>query len=310
MSGVPARQPGGILIGEPLRFALLGDPVSHSVSPGLYAAAFDRLGIRAHYGSIRIPAGDGDALRHAMRQLAASGGGNVTLPHKRAAASSLDVCLPAVKATRACNCFWLDERGRLVGDNTDVPGFLSACEDFGAARLRGASVLVLGAGGAARAVTVACSEAGVSYLEIRNRTASRAESMVRDLDLGEWAQVGALSEPIERTYDLVVNATSLGLKTDDPLPLRLDGERFGAAIDLVYGRGGTPWVRHASGMGVPALDGRSMLMHQAVFSLGRWGIRVGDPGSLLEAMSRAIGVCLGEAAETREARTRGDLDPT
>jgi shikimate dehydrogenase len=210
-----------------------------------------------------------------MHDLAGSGGGNVTLPHKGTAAAALDHGLPAVEATGACNCFWLDEGGCLVGDNTDVEGFLAACAEFDGAALDGAEVLLLGAGGAARAVAVACAKAGVASLDIRNRTRRRAEQLVEELGLEGWARVQAASERLGRAYDVVVNATRLGMEPGDPLPVELEREWCLAAIDLVYGHGGTPWTRRAAELGIPAQDGRFMLVHQAARSSLHAGGRAG-----------------------------------
>lgn len=290
------------------RFALIGDPVSHSVSPVLYEAAFRALRIPARYEAVRIPAGESETVSRVMRDFAASGGGNVTLPHKRAAAVALESPLPAVEATGACNCFWLDDGERLTGDNTDVPGFLAACADFVGGGLEGAEILLLGAGGAARAVAVACAEAGASSLEIRNRTEARARRLVEELGLEGWARVRPWSRRLEQPYDLVVNATRLGLEAMDPLPVELDGVRCGAAIDLVYAPGGTRWTRRAAELGVPAEDGRSMLIHQALYGLERWGVEVGDRRGVLTILRAAVGEAL-DALDRRGGDEIGGIRP-
>jgi shikimate dehydrogenase len=252
------------------RYGLLGDPVAHSLSPSIYRAAFGHLGIDASYDAVRVPGGDLDALDREMRDLAASGGGNVTVPHKEAAARIVDVVRPYAKRTGACNCFWLDESGRLVGDNTDVGAFLHATEDLDGLDLAGANVLLLGAGGAARAVAVACESAGVRRLDVHNRTAERAERLIEELGLEKIARTVAVPPGSVTTYELVVNSTSLGIEPVDLLPVSFGDVRVRFAFDLVYGRGGTEWTRAAAFAGVPATDGLSMLVRQAVLSLERW----------------------------------------
>ncbi len=252
------------------RYGLLGDPVAHSLSPSMYRAAFGHLGIDASYEAVRVPGGDLDALDREMRDLAASGGGNVTVPHKEDAARIVDVVRPYAKRTGACNCFWLDESGRLVGDNTDVGGFLHATGDLDGIDLAGAKVLLLGAGGAARAVAVACESAGVKRLDIHNRTAERAERLIEELGLEKIARTVAVPPGSVTTYELVVNSTSLGIEPVDLLPLSFGDVIVRFAFDLVYGRGGTEWTRAAASAGVPATDGLSMLVRQAVLSLERW----------------------------------------
>lgn len=257
----------------PRAVALLGDPVEHSLSPVIHAAAFDALGLEARYVALRTLDRE---LPHLLRAFARSGGGNVTVPHKLTARKALDRATAAARATGACNCFWASEDGALVGDNTDVGGFLAAVRSWGEApELSGARVLLLGAGGAARAVAAACVEAGVGHVEVRNRTVARARELVRRFEgNGPEMSAGPLSSDragtVDLRFDLVVNATSLGLEEQDPLPLDLRRVQVGAVFDLVYGESGTRWTRHAADVGVPAVDGREMLVHQAGLSLRRW----------------------------------------
>ena len=222
-----------------------------------------------------------------MREIGSSGGGNVTVPHKELAASHLDIRSSAVDGTGACNCFWLDSSGRLVGDNTDVGGFLMAASEIDGLRLGEAAVLLLGAGGAGRAVAAACAIAGVRRLTVRNRTTKRAEAMIAELGLEELATVCSEQEVPSGSYELVVNATSLGLATGDALPLVLDRGLHRRAFDLVYGPAGTEWTRHATAMGIPAADGLSMLVHQATLSLERWMGPLRDRDEVVRAMWRA-----------------------
>ena len=271
-------------------FGLIGDPVSHSLSPRMYATAFAHLQIPAAYEAHRVPRGDADGVRRMMWRLAARGGGNVTVPHKETAAEWLDVRATAVELTGACNCFWLDEQDRLAGDNTDVRGFLAAAADLPGLQLEGGAVLLLGAGGAARAVAVACASAGVRRLDVWNRSVGRAESLVSELGLTGTASVIRQPESSSEAYDLVVNATSLGLESTDPLPLILEVGRFRYAFDLVYGPGGTQWTRHASEAGIFSIDGLSMLVHQAVLCLERWFGELPDREGVARSMWTEAGI--------------------
>lgn len=279
-------------------YALLGSPVEHSLSPAMHRAAFREMGIDARYVARETSA---DELTAAMRRIAGRGGGNVTVPHKERAAAALDRGTEAVHATGACNCFWQDGDGALIGDNTDVDGFVAALGDpptasASARRARSAGpsagdVLLLGAGGAARAVLHACLREGVSRIDVLNRTRERAEQMVaevagRDADL---VRVLAGRGGLAAAYALVVNATSLGLDVDDPLPLSLGALDVGAAFDLVYGPDGTPWTRHARALGIPARDGLEMLVRQGAASLRRWTGRRPPLDVMREAVRRELG---------------------
>jgi shikimate dehydrogenase len=269
---------------EARHYGLLGDPVNHSLSPRLYRAAFSVLRLPAEYEAYRVARGERNELRRKMLELGASGGGNVTVPHKQLAAEQLAERSVAVDRTGACNCFWLDSEGRLAGDNTDVRGFMDATADLRTLQLEGGSVLLIGAGGAARAVAVACSESDVRRLTVYNRSVEKAEGLISDLAIGSIAQVATHRRIATECWDLVVNATSLGLSASDELPLVLDSERFRFAMDLVYGPGGTRWTRHAADLSIPAIDGLSMLVSQAVRSLERWVGPLPDRRSVARAM--------------------------
>lgn len=256
-------------------FALLGDPVSHSLSPTLHNAALRAAGLDGVYVALRCVR---ERVSGLVRGLAeAGGGGNVTVPHKAAVAELLDESSDAVRRTGACNTFWLDD-GRLHGDNTDVEGFRRAFGAFmrhSGGSATGATVLLLGAGGAAAAVLTALLEEDVERVEVLNRTPERAVALVERLAGGSGGRVRAAASSEEltgREFDVVVNATSLGLGPDDLLPLDLDGPvRVGAVLDLVYAAAGTTtWVRRARERGLPAADGREMLLYQAAVAFERW----------------------------------------
>ena len=267
-------------------FRLLGRPVSHSVSPALHEAAFRHWGIDASYGALDVAPED---LESTVARVAAAGGGNVTLPYKSRVAALIERPGDTVRGTDACNCFWGSPDG-LRGENTDVGGFIAACGDLGVS-LAGARVLVLGAGGAARAVLHALEREGAGRVEIWNRTRSRAEALAAGARLDTRVRA---DPPRGIGVDLVVNATRLGLDPADPLPLELADVDAGAALDLVYGPDRTAWVRHASARGIPCADGVDMLVHQAALSLGWWFPEREPP---VDAMRRAAAVALGRAPE-------------
>ncbi len=266
-------------------FVLLGNPVAHSVSPAIHAAGFAASGIDATYS---VRAVDVTGFAAVFRRVAAAGGGNVTLPHKTAAAGLLDRATPAVEATGACNCFWDAGREGVAGDNTDVGGFAAAVADLGL-ELAGARVFLVGAGGAARAVARAASVAG-ARLEIANRDGSRARALAERFGGGSGT-VAAVDAP-RGSYDLAVNATRLGLEPGDPLAMDPESVRAAAVLDLVYAPGETPLVHAFRRRGVPAADGLGMLIHQAALSFARWFPGVDPP---LDAMRAAGCRALGRA---------------
>ncbi|MDX1567506.1 MAG: shikimate dehydrogenase [Longimicrobiales bacterium] len=247
---------------------LLGDPVEHSLSPVMQNAAILETGVDGVYVALRC---DDEQVPSLMTALARAGGaGNVTLPHKERAATVVDVPSDAVRRTGACNTFWGVD-GKIHGDNTDVEGFQRALQAFLQEEPAGSRVLVLGAGGAARAILVGLLDDGVDEVLLLNRTVERARAVARRIG-GERVRVAPGPSAVEgESFDLVVNATRLGLSPDDPLPLDLDGVGdLGAVMDLVYGEGGTPLVRIARERGIPATDGAEMLVRQGAVSFERW----------------------------------------
>jgi shikimate dehydrogenase len=258
-------------------FVLIGDPVAHSLSPRIHTAVFDHWGVDAGYDVLRVDAGD---LPAELSRAARRGGGNVTLPHKRMAARCLDQATADVGSTGACNCFWGLEGGGVAGDNTDVGGFTAALPDV-LDDASGAGVLLLGAGGAARAVVQALLGLGVAEIRVWNRTPDRA----RRLAARFGGAVQVVDDPASGPADLLVNATRLGLESSDPLPCDLSEIDVGAVFDLVYARGGTALVYAARELGLPATDGLPMLVHQAALSLRRW---FPDRDPPLDVMFRAV----------------------
>ena len=249
--------------------ALLGDPVGHSISPEIQNAAFREAGVDGVYVAVRCAPDDLDGFMKGLAR--AGGGGNVTLPHKEKAASILDVRSEAVRRTGACNTFWGDEHGRLHGDNTDVDGFQQALRIFIGGNAKGLRVLLLGGGGAARAALHGLLEEGADEVLLYNRTQDRARAVARRLG-GERTRVVPIFRELEgESFDLIVNATRLGLDPEDATPLDLGMlHRAGAAMDMVYGRHTTAFVQSAEAAGVRSTDGLEILVQQGAASFERW----------------------------------------
>lgn len=246
-------------------FAILGRPVSHSLSPVLYNAAFRAARLDAVYGALSPGP---DAVAAVMRTLA---GGNITIPYKGVAAAALDRATNRVTRTLACNNFWTEGK-KLVGDNTDVIGFALALRGL-LPDAAGARVLLLGAGGGARAALFALLEDGVDEVVILARTRGRRAELERVAGRRvRRIHVVANEKAVrEQGFDLVVNATPLGLRPRDPLPIRFEKlAALRAVFDLVYRPGGTAWVNRAQGLGLPAVDGQEMLLQQAAAAFRNW----------------------------------------
>lgn len=247
-----------------VKAALLGDPVSHSLSPRLFERIGRRLKTAVAYDAIRVPSGDlGCAVAFLRRGKYA--GFNVTIPLKESIATQLDALTPEASAIGAVNVVRLGRRA--VGHNTDAAGFQDALLETGfAPKDRGA--LVFGAGGAARAVGYALGAAGASHVRFSARTVGRARKTARELakvfPKTRYSAGAATAAP------LWVNATPLGMKgfpQRSPAPKKLVGCEL--AFDLVYGRR-TPFLKQARAQDAQTLDGLSMLAYQALRAWEFW----------------------------------------
>ena len=244
---------------------IIGWPVEHSLSPAMHNAAFRALGLNWLYGAFPVhPA----RVEEAVRGLAAAGvaGVNVTIPHKQAVLAACSAVSEAVAAIGAANTLIPDGEGGFRAENTDAAGFLRALDEADTPGLDGARVLMVGAGGAARAVAFALGTRG-ARVRVANRTLERAAALGETVPFERAALDRAAAES-----DLVVNATSLGLK-DAAIPgdLPLDGIGPGQTVaDIVYKPGGTAWLAAAGDRGARTVDGLAMLLHQGAAAFAAW----------------------------------------
>ncbi|MDB4875390.1 MAG: Shikimate dehydrogenase [Gemmatimonadetes bacterium] len=250
---------------QPGRLVLLGHPVGHSLSPRIHNAALSDAGIPLRYEALDVEPRRFDETLEMLRAERAAG--NVTVPHKERMFAACDVLTPLARRVGAVNVFWTDDDGRLVGDNTDVGGFDAAVTQFLGQRPTDLSVGVLGAGGAAAAVLAAVEGWAGCVAHVYNRTPERARLLCE--------RFSAVAHPVDDVgviagAQLVVNATSIGLKDDgvpvDPFLIPRDA----AVIDLVYRPGETNFVRALRGRGNRATDGIGMLVEQAALAFETW----------------------------------------
>jgi shikimate dehydrogenase len=249
------------------RLAVLGQPIAHSRSPAIHNAAFAALGMAGEwsYEAIEVAPEDFEAR---VRAIAADGfvGANVTVPHKGAALEVADSHSEVAREIGAANTLSF-EGGSIRADNTDAEGFMAALPGSAAGR----RALVLGAGGAARAVVWALLREGAE-VSIWNRTEERAAALAADLggtmlkSSGEWR--------VARHWDLIVNSTSVGLHGEDPfseLPLQRDSLGAGqTVVDLVYGDAETALITAAREAGAEVVDGLEVLVGQGAASFRLW----------------------------------------
>jgi shikimate dehydrogenase len=263
--------------------AVIGAPVVHSLSPVLHNAAFETTGLDWTYVACHVePGRAGDALL-GMRALGL-GGLSVTMPHKDDVARLVDLPSPDVVALGAANCVVPGQDGRLRGESTDGPGFVRSLLDAGVDP-SGARCCVVGAGGAARAVVLALARAGAAEVAVVNRTPSRAAGAA-----ALAGPVGAAVDTVPGGVEVLVNATSVGMGTDE-LPIDPAVLRPGLVVaDLVYHPRRTALLAAAESAGATAVDGIGMLVHQAALAFELW-TGVAAP---VEVMRRAAIARLGD----------------
>jgi shikimate dehydrogenase len=243
---------------------VVGDPVRHSLSPVLHNAAYRELGLDWVYVAFEVPDGATRGALEAMRTLDLAGL-SVTMPHKTAAAACCDELSDDAAALHSVNTVSIGSGGRLVGDSTDGEGFLRSLRDAGHDPA-GASVVLLGAGGAARAVARALGRAGARVVVCARKP--DAAAVAAQLAAGQsrpWAERSGAAA----AATFVVNATPVGMGADE-LPLPLDALHPGQVLaDLVYHPLETELLRGARNHGAEVVDGLGMLVHQAALQIER-----------------------------------------
>jgi shikimate dehydrogenase len=261
--------------GPARKAAITGHPVAHSRSPLVHGYWLKKHGIGGAYGRIDVPP---ETAADFYRNFAATGliGANVTVPHKEVAAAACGWLDETARAMGAANTLWLDETGRLCGANTDAAGFLGNLDqlapDWDVSR---ESAVVLGAGGAARAIVWALLERKFTSVHIVNRTMEKARAISDAFGSGTiahgWDKLGIVLEKA----DLLVNTTSLGMTGKAPLAIDLSPLPPTALVtDAVYVPLETDLLKQAAARGNPTVDGLGMLLHQAVPGFERWfGVR-------------------------------------
>jgi len=275
---------------------LYGHPVQHSCSPDMHNAAFAKLGLDYCYVPFDVPPQRLPIAVEAIRALNMVGV-NVTIPHKEAVVPYLNEVRGVAALLRAVNTI-VNEEGRLVGYNTDVEGFLRALEGAGV-RLRGKRVVIIGAGGAARAVALATVQQRPSSIAILNRTVTRAEEVAALVRRA--SEMEAAAEPLDEIAlrkhipeaDVVVNCTPLGMEPNwvDQTPVPKELIRPGQVVcDLVYRPRWTRLLKEAKERGAKVVDGVGMLVHQGAASFELFTGRKAP----VETMRRVVLATLGK----------------
>jgi shikimate dehydrogenase len=272
---------------------VLGHPVTHSLSPAMHRAAFAAAGINAAYLPWVVAP---DRLAEAVRGLRAMEnllGANVTVPHKEAIVPRLDGLTPEAEAFGAVNTL-LPRDGKLIGDNTDGAGFLAALRADLGCEAGGLTVVVLGAGGAARAVAMSLARASARRIVLVNRSLERAR-LVAEAVASRYPACEVTAQALHPGWQvgdvpeirLLVHTTSVGLHASDP-PLFAYSSLSAQVMvcDLIYNPPETTLLRVARSRGCRTMNGMAMLVHQGALAFERW---TGKPAPV-HAMREAVGI--------------------
>ncbi len=257
------------------RAFVVGHPVKHSRSPLIHGHWLAEHGIDGSYERIDVAPEDFGRFVATLRK-GDYAGGNVTLPHKEAAFAAVDRRTGRAERLGAVNTLWF-ENGELVGDNTDVTGFMAHLDaSLGAGWEAGVdTALVVGAGGAARGIVAGLQERALARILVTNRTPGKADDLVAAFrrEVGPRLETLPWDERDRAVAEagLIVNTTSLGMAGQPPLDLSLAATRDGAAVsDIVYVPLRTPLLAAAEARGLRIVDGLGMLLHQAAPGFARW----------------------------------------
>lgn len=279
------------------RAYVIGSPIKHSISPAIHNAAFAATGFDARYDAIEVaPDALGDWVRSV--RVTETLGFNVTLPHKVNIRRHLDAVEGDAELAGAVNAVVASGTAQgvhLVGTNTDTVGFRRLLSDDADLRLRDQRVLLLGAGGGARAVALVALQDRATQLWVANRHPERARALLADLKaigLETRSEALALDDPrvvpALREASIVINATSVGLAGEE-LPMSLEGIRANSvAVDLIYNPLQTAFLREAQRQGARPLGGLGMLVYQAAAAFERWTATEAPVQVMRAAAERAL----------------------
>jgi len=252
---------------------VIGSPIAHSFSPQLHGYWLAQYGIVGSYEKIAVLPEDLDEF---LARIISSEfvGGNVTLPHKETAYQKIQSCNAIANKLEAVNTIWIENK-KLIGGNTDGYGFSANLDDFAPHWRHAKTAMVMGAGGAAKAIILALINAGYQQIMIANRTHERARQLARKMGS---VCISIEQEEISRhlkNVQLLINTTSLGMKNQAKSDIDLSRLPNSAIVtDIVYNPLKTPLLQQADALGLETVDGIGMLLHQAVPGFEKWfGIR-------------------------------------
>lgn len=266
-------------------FAVIGNPISHSLSPNMHETWLKQLSIEASYIPIQV---EQDHLEQAVKSLKLLGcsGWNVTVPFKEEIIPFLDEVDDSAKGIGAVNTVVKTLENKYIGYNTDGLGFI---ESLGSIK-SDHNILMIGAGGAARGIAHAFKSLGFTQLTIANRTLEKAKVLVDELKIGQAVTLEEAENTLNK-FDIVVQTTPLGMKNNDAsLPIKLNLLKGNAIVaDIVYNPLVTPFLEEAKKYNVQTINGLGMLVHQGALAFSYWNGVKPDTNGMIQQLIEQIG---------------------
>ncbi len=270
-------------------YAVIGDPISHSLSPQMHSKWFEDMNVNATYIPIHVSK---DQLQEAVKSLKLLGasGWNVTLPHKETIIPLLDHLSESAEWMGAVNTVVVEQDGSLTGHNTDGEGFVNSLEKNIGTQLKEAKILIVGAGGAARGIAFALKAAGYVNISCTNRTLQTAETLMQDIGGKQALSILSAEEKLN-DFRIIIQTTPLGMKsTEDTLPISMDLLNPSAIVaDIVYNPLLTPFLLHAEKKGATIVNGLGMFVHQGALSFNKWTNEQPDTEQTVKELTRILG---------------------
>ncbi|MGE7592907.1 shikimate dehydrogenase [Peribacillus frigoritolerans] len=272
-------------------YGVMGDPIAHSMSPDIHNDAFEKENIEAVYHHFHVTK---EGLNDAVKGMKALGikGFNITIPHKTSIIPFLDEVDELALAIGAVNTV-VNKNGRFIGYNTDGKGFFKSLCDEISGDIKAKKTLVIGAGGAARAIYFTLVKEGVKQVDIANRTKERAAQLVSDCPYDKVSKALSIIEAEESLsqYDLIIQTTSSGMSPElDHSPLKVDQLKTGAIVsDIIYNPLQTKLLREAGEKGAETQNGLGMFINQAALAFEIWTGIMPDTARMTDIVLNKLG---------------------
>jgi len=273
-------------------YGVIGDPISHSMSPAMLNDIFDYYKLEARYHAFHVKPGQVKAAIEGIRALGVSGI-NVTIPHKVEVIEYLDEVEEVAANIGAVNTI-VNQNGKLVGYNTDGNGFIRSLNRvISNEELRGANVLIVGAGGAARGIFISLAAMGVKKIDIVNRTIERAKAIIEDCKFEVESQAINFEEVTRHLgkYQVIINTTSVGMHPNvDDIPLSLDYLAPKTIVsDIIYNPFETKLLLEAKKRGAITQNGLGMFVYQGALAFEKWTGRFPDTDRMERLVTKLLG---------------------